>query len=200
MNVWRPASVLVGSLLLCVAFTSGGCASATPKLKVRTVVDPEAQFGSYRSYGFVAQPGTNEGSGKATAMTIYFMQGVRHEMDSRGYRYTEESPDLLVNFNVQARANDSQTNVSPTYGYSTGYYAYRAGLYGLPVVTSEVQENVSYRVGTGNVDVVDARRKVLVWEGIAEGRISEDMLANPGPAIGEVIAEMFEQYPGKAPP
>jgi uncharacterized protein DUF4136 len=198
MKVLRPASLLSGSLLLCVA-ALGACATATPKLKVRTVLDPQAQFDSYRSYGFVAQPGTNEGSGKATAMTIYFMQAVRHEMDSRGYRYTEESPDLLVNFNVQARGNDAQTNVSPTYGYSTGYYAYRAGLYGLPVVTSESQENVTYRVGTGNVDVVDARRKVLAWEGIAEGRISEAMLANPGPAIGEVIAEMFAQYPGKAP-
>ena len=132
-------------------------------------------------------------------MTIYFMQAVRHEMDSRGYRYTEESPDLLVNFNTSARVNDAQTNVSPTYGYSTGYYAYRAGLYGLPVVTSEVQETVTYRAGTGNVDIVDARRNVLVWEGIAEARLSEDMLANPGPAIGEVIADMFAQYPGKAP-
>ncbi len=54
-------------------------------------------------------------------------------------------------------------------------------------------------MGTGNVDVVDARRKVLVWEGIAEGRLSEEMIANPGPAIGEVISEMFAQYPGKAP-
>ena len=201
MKVLRPASLLNVALLLCVAVTLGACATSgsTPKLKIRTNVDPEAKFGSYRSYGFVAQPGTNEGSGKATAMTIYFMQAVRHEMDSRGYRYTEESPDLLVNFNVQARANSDQTSVSPTYGYSTGYYAYRAGLYGLPVVISEGQETVSYRAGTGNVDIVDAHRKVLVWEGIAEARISEDMVANPGPAIGEVIAEMFEQYPGKAP-
>ena len=202
MKVLRPASLRMGSWLMCIAAVAlGACATSNsiPKLKVRTVVDPAAQFDSYRSYGFVAQPGTNGGGDKATAMTIYFMQAVRHEMDSRGYRYTEDSPDLLVNFNTSARVNDAQTNVSPTYGYSTGYYAYRAGLYGLPVVTSEVQENVTYRAGTGNVDIVDARRKVLAWEGIAEGRISEAMLANPGPAIGEVIAEMFEQFPGKAP-
>ena len=34
-------------------------------------------------------------------------------------------------------------------------------LYGLPVVMAEGQETITYRVGTGNVDVVDARRKVL---------------------------------------
>ena len=47
--------------------------------------------------------------------------------------------------------------MSPTYGYSTGYYAYRAELYGLPVIGFEDEETVQYRVGTANVDVVDAR-------------------------------------------
>jgi hypothetical protein len=54
-------------------------------------------------------------------------------------------------------------------------------------------------MGTGNVDVVDAHRKILAWEGIAEGGLSEEMIANPGPAIGKVISDMFAQYPGKAP-
>jgi len=199
MKVLRPAFLLRGSLLLCVAVLSA-CATSghVPKLKVRTNVDPEAKFDTYRSYGFVAQPGTNY-DGKTTPLTIYFMQAVRQEMDSRGYRYTEESPDLLVNFHTNGRVNDAQTSVSPTYGYSTGYYAYRAGLYGLPVVMAEGQETITYRVGTGNVDVVDASRKVLIWEGIAEGRLSEEMIANPGPAIGEVISDMFAPYPGKAP-
>jgi hypothetical protein len=199
MKVLRPL-LLRGSLLLCLAALSA-CTTAghaPKKIQVRTNVDPEAQFGSYRSYGFVAEPGTNN-NGKTTPLTIYFMQAIRQEMDSRGYRYTEESPDLLVNFHTNGRVNEAQTQVSPTYGYSTGYYAYRAGLYGLPVVMSEGTETITYRVGTGNVDVVDAHRKVLAWEGIAEGRLSEEMIANPGPAIGKVISEMFEQYPGRAP-
>jgi hypothetical protein len=199
MKVLRPAFLPRGFLLLCVA-ALGACASTgqAPKLKVRTNVDPEARFDTYRSYGFVAVPGTNY-DGKTTPLTIYFMQAIREEMDSRGYRYTEESPDLLVNFHTNGRVSNSHTQVSPTYGYSTGYYAYRAGLYGLPVIMSEGQETITYRVGTGNVDVVDARRKVLAWEGIAEGSLSEEMIANPGPAIGKVIAEMFAQYPGRAP-
>jgi len=200
MKVLRPAFLLRGSLLLCVAALTACAATSghSPKLKVRTNVDPEATFDTYRSYGFVAEPATNN-DGKTTPLTIYFMQAIRHEMDSRGYRYTEESPDLLVNFHTNGRVNDAQTSVSPTYGYSTGYYAYRAGLYGLPVVMSEVSETITYRMGTGNVDVVDAHRKILAWEGIAEGRLSEAMIANPGPAIGEVIADMFAQYPGRAP-
>jgi hypothetical protein len=120
-------------------------------------------------------------------------------MDSRGYQYTEESPDLWVNFNANPRATaESKSHISPSYGYSTGYYAYRAGLYGLPVIAFEDEETVNYRVGTGNIDIADANKKMLIWEGIAEGRLTEEMLANPGPAITAAVAEMFAQYPGKA--
>src|SRR6478735_5957989 len=166
MKVSRSASLFGVTLLLCVAAVLGACATANapPKLKVRTNVDPEAKFDTYRSYG-----------------------------------YTEESPDLLVNFHTNGSVSNKHTQVTPTYGYSTGYYAYRAGLYGLPVVMAEGQETITYRMGTGNVDVVDAHRKILVWEGIAEGGLSEEMIANPGPAIGKVISDMFAQYPGKAP-
>ncbi len=196
MKMPRARWLLASSLLLCVTIALAAC--GTTPLKVRTHVDPSADFSQYRSYGFVAEPGTKRG-GATNALTIYFMKAVRHEMDARGYRYTEESPDLLVNFNANPRATvEEKTSVTPTYGYSTGYYAYRAQLYGLPVIGFEDQETVSYRVGTGNVDVVDARRKMLVWVGIAEGRLTEEMLNDPGPAIAAAVADMFAQYPAKA--
>ncbi|HEU5134809.1 MAG TPA: DUF4136 domain-containing protein [Steroidobacteraceae bacterium] len=198
MTLPRTRCQLAASLLLCVSGLLTACGTAP--LKVHTRADPAAEFSSYRSYGFVPVVGTNYG-GKTTALTVYFMQAIRQEMDSRGYRYTEESPDLLVNFNANPRAgNETTTSVSPALGYSTGYYAYRAELYGLPVVQFEDEETVSYRVGTGNIDIVDARKKMLIWEGIAEGRLTEEMLNNPGPAIAKVVAEILAQYPGKAAP
>jgi len=197
MTLPRPRCLPAVSLLLCATVALAACSTAPP-LKVRTRVDPSAEFSSYRSYGFVPVVGTNYG-GKTTALTVYFMQAIRQEMDSRGYRYTEETPDLLVNFNANPRATaESTTSIAPAYGYSTGYYAYRAELYGLPVIAFEDEETVNYRVGTGNIDIVDARRKTLIWEGIAEGRLTEDMLNNPGPAIAGVVSEIFTQYPGKA--
>jgi hypothetical protein len=199
MNMPRVRCLLASSLLLCVSAMLGACAS-TPPMKVRTHVDPGADFSQYRTYGFVADPATRRG-GATNALTIYFMKAVRHEMDSRGYQYTEESPDLLVNFNANPRATaEEKTSISPTYGYSTGYYAYRAELYGLPVIGFEDEETVQYRVGTANVDVVDARKKMLAWVGIAEGRLTEEMLNDPGPAIAAAVADMFQQYPAKIVP
>jgi len=69
----------------------------------------------------------------------------------------------------------------------------RGWAYFLPEV-----ETVHYKVGTANIDVVDAKRKQLVWEGVAEARLTNKMLENPGPAIDGVVAEMFLEYPARA--
>ena len=42
-------------------------------------------------------------------------------------------------------------------GYG-GYYGYRGGMYGASWSTSDV-ETVHYKVGTANIDVVDARKQ-----------------------------------------
>ena len=65
-------------------------------------------------------------------------------------------------------------------------------------MAQDQEETITYRVGTGNVDVVDAKKKMLIWVGIAEGRITEEMIADPGPALAKIVADMFDQYPGKA--
>ena len=61
----------------------------------------------------------------------------------------------------------------------------------------EVQ-TVRYKVGTANIDVVDAKRKVVVWEGIAEQELTDQVMQNPQPAIDNVVTKMFTQFPGGA--
>ena len=81
------------------------------------------------------------------------------------------------------------------YAYGYGYYGYRGGLYSGPEV-----QTVRYKVGTANIDVVDAKRKVVVWEGIAEQELTGEIMQNPQPAIDNVVAKMFTQFPGRAAP
>jgi len=203
MNSMRPASALARSLMLCataalVAFASVADAKSPKKIQVRSQTDPAAEFSSYRTYGFVPMPGTNI-EGKTTALTIYLMKAIRQEMDSRGYQYTEESPDLWINFNAYRQAGaQSSTYVTPAYGYSD-YYGYRAGLYNIPYVGfGETEETVHYKVGTANIDVVDARKKQLIWVAIAEGRLTDAMMNSPDDSIAKIVSDMFAKYPAKA--
>ncbi|MBV8146238.1 MAG: DUF4136 domain-containing protein, partial [Gammaproteobacteria bacterium] len=84
---------------------------------------------------------------------------------------------------------------TPAPGPYYGYYGYRGGMYMGPEL-----QTVRYKVGTANVDVVDAKRRVVVWEGIAERELTEDVMRNPQPAIDGTVAKMFTQFPGRAAP
>ena len=55
-----------------------------------------------------------------------------------------------------------------------------------------------YKVGTANIDVVDNAKKQLVWEGVAEGRLSDKVMKDPRAAVNAVVTELFKQFPGTA--
>ena len=119
-------------------------------------------------------------------------------MEARGYRYTESDPDLLVNFSARLA---KKVQVDPLTSQQIGYYSYRrVGVY-KTWPSYAYQNNVDeYTEGTLNIDLVDAKRKQLVWEGVAVGRVTDDKLANPEPAIDKAVAEIFTKYTYRAAP
>lgn len=185
MKILTPLAL--GALLLISA-----CAS---KPDVRSNTAPAANLSAYRTYTFVPNPGTDR-NGVSTPLTGYFKEAIRREMDARGYRFVESGDaDLLVNFNANARENvDLRSTPAPTYGY----YGYRGGMYGGWGYGGTEVETVRYKVGTANIDVVDAAKKQLVWEGIIEGRLTDKVMKDPRTAVNKAVTEMFLKYPGRA--
>ena len=196
MKMPRLSHALVGSMVVAASLVLSACAA--PKIKTRSQTDPNVNLSSYRTYGFVSEPGTNR-SGYSTPITGYFKSAVTREMNARGYTYSEDSPDLLINFNTNAREQvDIRSTPSMSYGY--GYYGYRGGMYASgPMYGGTDVSTVRYKQGTANIDVVDAAKKQLVWEGVAEGKITDEMMKNPQATIDGVITDMFAEYPVKAP-
>jgi len=177
-------------LLALASLSLAGCETGP---QVRSITEPGANLSAYRTYSFVAQPGTNRG-GNTTPLTTFFETAIAREMTARGYQQVDANGDLMVNFNAHVSEKaDIQSTPGPAYGY--GYYGYRGGMYMGPEV-----QTVRYKVGTANIDVVDAKRKVVVWEGIAEQELNEDVMRNPQPAVDNTVAHMFAQFPGRAAP
>jgi hypothetical protein len=178
------------SLIAVAALMLAACETGP---QVRSLSEPGANLSSYRTYSFAAQPGTNRG-GNITPLTTFFETAITREMNARGYQQVESGGDLLVNFNARVTEKaDIQSTPAPGPYYGYGYYGYRGGLYAGPEV-----QTVRYKVGTANVDVVDAKRKVVVWEGIAEQELTSDVMKNPQPAVDNAVAKMFTQFPGRA--
>jgi hypothetical protein len=164
--------------------------------KVRTDSDPSANFASYRTYNFAPDPGTNR-AGYSTLVTTHFRNAVGHEMEARGY-VRADNPDLLVNFFTNVRER-TEVQSTPEASFGIGYYRDRLGLYSAwPLYRRNSVTTDTYQVGLASIDVVDAKRKQLVWEGSAEGRITDRMRDDPGPAIADAVMKIFAKYPARA--
>ena len=180
------AKFAAGALLVA---SIAGCAT-TDAPNTRVDYDRKADFSVYRTFGFPKETGTDRG-GYSTLLTSYFKSSVTTAMEARGYKYSAENPDLLVNFYMNTRER-SETRPDPGFGY----YGYRDGLYGgWPMY--DQGRTFNYQVGTINVDIVDAAKKQLIWEGVSEGIVTEESLANPKVKVNAVVTDLMRQYPGR---
>lgn len=176
---------------ICVLLLTG-CATGP---QITSEADPEADFGSYRTFGFYA-PLALEKEGYATPTTDRIKAAARAQLESRGYIYTPEQPDLWVNLNAYMQKRTDVTSI-PTVDYNY-YYSYRARSYfAVPFWHDETHVR-QYTEGTLNVDLVDRRKNRLVWEGIAVGRVAKLKPEERAARIDSTVAEIFARYPYRA--
>lgn len=183
------------TLSLAVAAISG-CSSSG---NLRSDYDPDANFGGYTTYNYFENAGPNNGQYQSL-FSQYMVTAIDIEMQKRGYTKSD-NPDLLVNFNaILQDKTDIRTSPSmPPPGYG-GYYGYRGGYYGAwGGYGYGTETHVSqYTEGTFNIDLVDARKKQLVWEAVGVGRVSEKDLENLEEGVRNGVPRFFEKYPFRA--
>ena len=174
----RRAAIMVALALL------GACATGPD---IHRDINPTAAFATYKTFGYFSPLATDR-AGYESVFTTRLKDATRRAMEAKGYAYSEASPDLLLNFfaNVQERQELRATPAMGYYGYRRGFY----GAYGAAMV-----ETVTYREGTLSIDLVEARRKLLVWQATAEGSVSSEARNNPGAAIDAVVAELMGPLP-----
>lgn len=169
----------LGITALCIAATlATGCAS---RPDIRLDKNPSLAMNHYQTFSFF-EPLSTDKSLYTTIISGRLKNAARQELERRNYVYDEESPDLKVNFSLNVV--DRQEVRSCMRG---GPVAFRLGVNDI--------ETVDYRQGTLALDLVDARKKELVWQGIAEGRIDRKSVENPGPAVDAVVSDLFDGFP-----
>ncbi len=178
VSLCRRGAVAVAALLVAA------CASVPT---IRSERDQTVDFTSYRDFGFVEKPGTDR-DGYASLVTRALKQSTRRQMEARGYRYVESGGELLVNFNANLA---DRVDITPKAQPKMHYYDYRGYVTwpGYDVVVDQ------YKEGTLNIDVVDARRRQLIWEGVAIGRVTDKTYRDRDAAIDRAVTAIFKSYP-----
>jgi hypothetical protein len=180
--------------ILFAALLWSGLAACVTAPSLRSDYDRQADFAQFHTFGYMSTLGTDR-AGYSSLLTERLKTATRRQMEMRGYRYVASNPDLLINFNGKL---EEKTQVIPGPSPIGPYFSYRSGSYtGWPDYGFG-GHIFPYTVGILNIDLIDARRQQLVWEGVLEGEVQNlDSIDTPE-KVEQNVAQIFSQYPFRA--
>lgn len=179
--------------LFFIAALAASCAS----INVNTDYDDTADFTVYKTYGFL-----KDGVDKAEISDLdkkRIMKAVDAELTAKGLTKSDK-PDMYVNFFTKASKNVNVNNWGGYGGWGYGGWGYGWGGYGGwggPWGWGGNYTSVSTQTeGTLYIDVIDAKKKELVWQGIGNGVLTQNR-DKKQERINEFVNKIIAQFPPK---
>jgi hypothetical protein len=172
-------------LLSCLLVFAASCSS----IKVSSDFDKTAGFTSYKTYAFTPE---------ALALPLddinrnRLLGAIEKELAAKGFTKSDK-PDVLIDVNIK-----TQTQQTATATNSGGYYGmgYRYG-YGGGFSTTTINYD-TYVDGTLFIDMIDATKKQLVWQGRGTKTIDQDASQQRREEnINYAVQQIFVKYPPK---
>lgn len=159
-----------------------GCAS----MRVLVNYDKTADFEAYQTY-FAQKPQLKGKTQKRRHQNLFNKNveiEIKRIMESKGYRQatSAKEADLVMHFYTQVK--NRRDYVPPSY---------RVGRWGRHWV-ARPGHVVHYKEGTLGIDLVDRRKKELVWQGVGNGVLDRN---NPSQNLIEAVEEVLSQFPPK---
>lgn len=171
----------LASLVLVFLITS--CSS----IKVVSDYETTTDFSQYKTFAFY-----KKGIDKAELSDLdkrRILKAVEAELIARGFTKSD-TPDLLVNIFTKSRTKVDITNNNM--GAGAGYYGWYPWYYG-PNYGTTISE---YTEGTLFLDLIDANKKELAWQGIGTGGLTTSGNVEKKEArIKDFVAQIMAQYP-----
>ncbi len=178
---------------LTVLLLAGWLAACSNSPVIRSDYDPSADFAAYRTFAFMEPLGTNQ-AGYTTLLTERLKRATMRQMEARGYSFSAVNPDLLVNFQSQINSKTEYVPPPPM-PWGPNYYGYRMGFYGPWPGYAFGPDMIQYTEGVLNVDLIDAKRRQMVWEGIGTAVLDDLQQASSEDSVDAMIAAIFARYP-----
>ncbi|MES2240686.1 MAG: DUF4136 domain-containing protein [Bacteroidota bacterium] len=158
--------------------------SSCSSIRVNSDYDSHADFSQYKTYAFHKRGIDRVALSELDKKRI--LHAIDDELSKKGMSKSE-NPDLLVNIFTKEREqiDVNQFNMGWGYGWGWGWNPYFWG--GNSYVTSSTQ-------GTLYIDLIDAKKKELIWEGEGVGILTENRREKEK-QINEYVAKILAQFP-----
>ncbi|PWI31696.1 DUF4136 domain-containing protein [Flavobacteriaceae bacterium LYZ1037] len=152
-------------------------------VNVASDYDRQANFSEFKTFAFY-----KTGIDKAEINDLdkrRILRAIESEMLAKGFTKSE-TPDLLVSIFTKSRekVNVQNSGFYP-YGYGWGWSPYYWGNYNTVTTSTE---------GILYVDLIDANKKELVWQGVGTGYLSKN-INKKEERIKEFVAAIMAKYP-----
>jgi len=168
------------------AFALAAACVSGPEVIVNA--DPASDLAGFRTFGYMQPLGTDRSSGERTPLSGHLMAATTRELEDRGFRYTRDEPELLVNFVSSSQTGIDTRNRPIAPSTIRGYGAW-------PSYRTSMSTLNSITEGSVGVDIVNRQTNTLVWEATARDRVTEAMRDNQRQVVGEAVAKMFADFP-----
>ena len=172
-----------------VVLMLAGCAASGPR--VTTNINPATDFANFRTYNFMQPLGTDREGGIQTPLSAMLMGTLSRELESRGFKRSD-NPDLLVNTFVVTEERMDVRQV-PTARSFHGYRRNRYSTWGN--YRTQVRE---YTRGTLAIDLIDAGQRMLAWEGVAQQRLGRNATQITQEQVDTAVAAVLAEFPYSA--
>ncbi len=168
--------------LFPIFFLIASCSS----IRVNSDYDKKVDFSAYKTFAFY-----KTGIDKVEISDLdkkRIMHSIDETMSAKGFTKSE-TPGLLVNFFTKEReqVNVNQFNMGWGYGWGWGWN---------PFIWGGTTSINRYNEGTLFIDIIDASKKELIWQGEGEGVLTKDT-NKKDENIREFVTKILEQYPPK---
>lgn len=172
--------------LLALLIVLSSCSS----VKVAADYDKEAKFNDYKTFAFF-----KTGIDKAEISDLdkrRILRAIEAELLAKGFTKSEK-PDLLVSlFTKSQQRVDVYNNSWGNGGWGWGGYGgfgpgWGWGWNQQPSVSTSMQGHLY-------IDLIDANKKELVWQGMGTGYLSRNMEKKEA-RIKEFVTKIMEKYP-----
>ena len=168
-------------------FLLNACSSP---LKVTSDFDKDVDFTKYKT--FAMYPLQDKSGAISQLNQNRIIAAVKNQMVAKGFTENESNPDVLVNVVTYLKEKQQVTANTNYYGYG-GYYRPYAWGGGMASGTT-TYSTYNYHDGTLMVDVVDAAKKQLVWQGVGNKEI-DNPSKNPDERITNAVTKIMASFP-----